>query len=360
MDKIKLFDPYTNEAEKRAVERVLASHFWASGAGTGNVLKFEKEFSKYVGSKDGVALNSGTAALNLALSMYDIKNKEVILPSLSFVATANAVIENGGIPKFIDIDEKTLCIDPEKISKVISRKTKIILPVHFGGFPSHLSEISKLCKEHKLHLIEDAAHAAGAVYKNKKIGSHGELVCFSFHPVKNLAMPTGGLVSINRKDYNQVSKILKEKRWCGISNRKDVYYDVKGIGWNYYMNEFSAAIGLEQLKKLNKTNNLRKKIAKKYYDEISLEDKMPFDKGCSYHFYWIRVKNRTQFRKRLSQKGIETGIHYRPIHTFSYYKSKMKLSLTEKVGKEIVSLPTHPNLGEEEVEKIIKVVNISA
>ena len=359
MDKIKLFDPYTDESEKVAVKRVLDSHFWASGAGTGEVQKFEKEFSKYIDSKSCVALNSGTAALNLALSMYDIKNKEVILPSLSFVATANAVIENGGIPKFVDIDENTLCIDFEKISKAISKKTKVILPVHFGGFSSNIVEISKLCKEHKIHLVEDAAHATGTTYRNKKIGSHGELVCFSFHPVKNLAMPTGGLISINRRDHKEVTRVLKEKRWCGITNRKGVDYDVKNIGWNYYMNEFSAAIGLAQLKKLDKTNNQRRKIAKKYSEEISSENKMPFDKECSYHFYWIRVKNRTKFRKILSEKGIETGIHYKPIHTFSFYKSKIKLPITEKVGSEIVTLPTHPNLTGKDIEKIIKTVNNS-
>ena len=186
--------------------------------------------------------------------MYNIKNKEVIIPSLSFVSTANAVIENGGIPKFVDIDEKTLCMDPEKILKVISKKTKVILPVHFGGLTSNLGEISKLCKEHKIALVEDAAHAAGSLHLNKKIGSHGELVCFSFHPVKNLAMPTGGLISINTKNHKKIKKILKEKRWCGISDRKGDDYDVKNIGWNYYMNEFSAAIGIEQLKKLDKTN----------------------------------------------------------------------------------------------------------
>ena len=232
MSKIKLFDPHTDKSEKDAVMRVLDSHFWASGAGAGEVQKFEKEFTKYTDSKSCVALNSGTAALNLALSMYDIKNREVILPSLSFVSTANAVIENGGIPKFVDIDENTLCIDPEKILKAISKRTKVILPVHFGGFSSNLKEISKLCKEYKIHLIEDAAHAAGTTYKNKKIGSHGELICFSFHPVKNLAMPTGGLISINRNDHKEVAKILKEKRWCGITNRKGVDYDVKNIGWN--------------------------------------------------------------------------------------------------------------------------------
>ena len=357
MSKIKLFDPYIDESENIAVKRVLQSHFWASGAGTGKVKIFENNFLKYINSKSCVAVNSGTAALNLALSIYDIKNKEVILPSLSFVATANAIIENGGIPKFVDIDEKTLCIDPKKIVDSISNKTKIILPVHFGGFSSDLTKIMKICKNNKIHLIEDAAHSSGAIYKNRKIGSHGDLVCFSFHPVKNLAMPTGGLISINSKNYKKIEKILKEKRWCGITNRKGVDYDVKKIGWNYYMNEFSAVIGLEQLKKLNYTNNKRKEIAKVYSEKILVEKKMPFNYECSYHFYWIRVKNRNKFREKLAKKGIETGIHYKPIHNFSLYKSKIKLPITEKVGKEIVTLPTHPNITEKDLEKIIKTVN---
>jgi perosamine synthetase len=357
MRKIKLFDPYTNKLEKIAINQVLESKFWASGAGNGNVKKFEEKFSKYVNSKSSVAVNSGTAALNLALSMYDIKNKEVILPSLSFVATANAIVENGGIPKFVDINEKTLCIESEKILDSITNKTKIILPVHFGGFSSDLTEISKICKKNKIHLIEDAAHSTGATYKNKKIGSHGDLVCFSFHPVKNLAMPTGGLIAINSKNYKKIEKTLKEKRWCGITNRKGVNYDVKNIGWNYYMNEFSAAIGLEQLKKLNYTNNKRKEISKVYSQKILTEKKMLFDNECSYHFYWIRVKNREEFREKLLKKGIETGIHYKPIHTFSLYKSKIKLPMTEKIGKEIVTLPTHPNITKKDLEKIIKTVN---
>ena len=357
MSKIKLFDPSINKSEYIALKKVLQSHFWASGIGNGEVEKFENKFLKYINSKSCVAVNSGTAALNLALSMYDIRNKEVILPSLSFVATANAILENGGIPKFADIDENTLCVDPKKISKLISKKTKVILPVHFGGISSDLTEISKLCKDNKIKLIEDAAHAAGTSYKNNKIGSHGDLVCFSFHPVKNLAMPTGGLISINSKDYKKISKILKEKRWCGITNRKGVNYDVKTIGWNYYMNEFSAAIGLVQLKKLTELNNKRKKIAKKYSNEILLENKMPFDNSCSYHFYWIRVKNREKFREELSKRGIETGIHYKPIHTFTLYKSKIKLPITERVAKEIVTLPTHPNITKRDLDKIIKTVN---
>jgi perosamine synthetase len=357
MKQIKLFDPYTDKLEKIAINKVLESNFWASGSGGVNVKKFEEKFSKYVNSKSSVAVNSGTSALNLALSMYDIKNKEVILPSLSFVATANAVVENGGIPKFVDIDEKTLCIDPIKILESISNKTKVILPVHFAGFSSDLTEISKICKKNKIELIEDAAHSSGASYKNRKIGSHGNLVCFSFHPVKNLAMPTGGLISINSKNYKKIEKILKAKRWCGITDRNDVDYDVKKIGWNYYMNEFSAAIGLEQLKKLDYTNNIRKRIGKEYSKGIEIEKKMPFDIDCSYHFYWIRVKNRKKFREELLKKGIETGTHYKPIHNFSLYKSKIKLPVTEKIGKEIVTLPTHPNITKKDLEKIIKTVN---
>jgi perosamine synthetase len=357
MVKIKLFDPYVNKSEKYMMQKVLESHFWASGAGTGYVQKFEKDFTTYVNAKNGIALNSGTAALNLALSLYDIKNKEVILPSLSFVSTANAVLENGGIPKFVDINEETMCLDYEKVLEALSKKTKIILPVHFAGLVTNLKEISALCKEHKIHLIEDAAHAAGSTYKNKKIGSYGEMVCFSFHPVKNLAMPTGGFISINRKDHKKISNILKEKRWCGISNRKGNEYDVKNIGWNYYMNEFSAAIGLVQLRKLDEANKKRNKVAEKFSKEITLYKKMPFDNGCSYHFYWIRVKNRSEFRKKLSEKGIETGTHYKPIHTFSLYKTNTKLPITEQVGNELVSLPTHPNLTKNDVEKIIKYVN---
>ncbi len=357
MSKIKLFDPYVDDSEKLAINRVFDSHFWASGAGVGNVQKFEKKFSKYIKSKNCVAVNSGTAALNLALSVFDIKNKEVILPSLSFVSTAHAVILNGGIPIFVDVDSKTLCIDPVQIKKSISKKSAMILPVHFAGMSGNLQQIKEIAIENKLHLVEDAAHATGSTYNHQKIGSHGDLVCFSFHPVKNLAMPTGGLISINTKNSEKITKLLKEKRWCGIADRRKTDYDVKNIGWNYYMDEFSAAIGFEQLKKIEKINQMRRKIAKKYYESISLENKMSFDNNCSYHFYWIRTKNREKFRDELLKNGIETGIHYKPIHTFSFYKSKTKLPITEKISKEIVTLPTHPNLSNEDIQKIIKFTN---
>lgn len=354
---IKLFDPVIGKQEKTAINKVLESKYWASGAGNGKVLDFEKQFNNYVGSTQCIAVSNGTAALHLALSLVDIKNKEVILPSLSFVSTAHSVIYNGGIPKFVDVDPKTLCIDPLLIKKAITKKTKVILPVHLGGMPCNLNEISIMCKKNNITLIEDAAHAAGTSYKNAKIGSHGMAVCFSFHPVKNLAMPTGGAITLNGKSSEKFNDLLKSKRWCGISNRQDTKYDVKDLGWNYYMNEFSAAIGIEQLKKLDRLNTRRKNIAKRYHNEIKLENKMPFNRECSYHYYWILVKNRENFIQKLKENGIETGIHYLPIHKMTFYKEKIKLPVTENAGKHLVSLPTHPNLKKSDIDKIIKMVN---
>ena len=356
--KIKLFEPSTGKDEENSIKRVLKSKLWASGAGIGKVLEFEKKFRKYINSKNCIAVNSGTAALNLALTMYDIKNKEVILPSLTFVSTANAVIMNGGKPIFVDVDPYTLNIDTEKIENSISEKTKVILPVHFGGLSCDLDKINSLSKKYNLKIIEDAAHATGASYKNKKIGSHSMAVCFSFHPIKNLAMPTGGLISINDKNYKKIGELLSARRWCGITDRKNTLYDVKEIGNNYYMNELSAAIGLVQLKKLDKLNSIRKKIAKRYYQEIKLSTKMQYDKNCSYHLYWILVKNRNEFIKKLSRYKIETGTHYKPVHIFSLYKSKAKLKITENVGKNIVTIPCHPNLKESDIDKIIKSINL--
>ena len=357
MKKIKLFDPYVTKDEEISILRTLKSHFWASGAGVGNVQKFENSFNKFIGSNQSVAVNSGTAALHLALSLFDLSDKEVILPSLSFVSTAHSVVMNKAKPVFLDVDEDTLCIDPNEIAEKINHKTKALLPVHFGGMPCDLNKISKLAKKHGAELIEDAAHAVGSKYAGKPIGSHGKAVCFSFHPVKNLSMPTGGLIALNSRNSESLSKNLKSKRWCGITNRQRTSYDVDKIGWNYYMNEFSAAIGIVQLKKLNKMSAIRKKIAKRYSEEIKTPLKMPFSKNCSYHLYWIRVKNRNHFMKEMQRKNIETGIHYRPIHTMTYYKNKKSLPVTEKISNEIVSIPIHTNLSENEIGKIIKTIN---
>ena len=356
MKKIKLFDPAIDEREVKKTVKTLMSGFWASGAGGGQVQEFEKKFKKFINSKSCVSVNSGTAALHLAAALCDIKGKEVILPSLSFVSTAHAIMYNGGIPVFVDVNPHTLCIDPEEIKKKISKKTRCIIPVHFAGMPADIKKIQKLSNSN-IMIIEDAAHACGSEFNGKKIGSHGDFVCFSFHPVKNLAMPTGGLISINNHNYKKITEDLKSKRWCGISNRKYGDYDVDKIGWNFYMNELSAAIGLVQLQKIKKMNNKRKSIAKIYDKELNVSKKIPFTSTCVYHLYWICVKNRESFRRKLLEKGIETGTHYKPIHQLSLYKKSVKLPLTEKIAKEIVTIPIHPNLTGSQIDYIVKTVN---
>ena len=170
-------------------------------------------------------------------------------------------------------------------------------------------------------------------------------------------MPAGGAITLNGKKSNSFKKILNSRRWNGISNRHGTKYDIKEIGWNYYMNEFSAAIGIEQLKKQNALTTKRKKIAKRYEQEINLKNKMPFVDGCSYHLYWILVKKRGKFIKKMNDKNIEIGIHYKPVHQMTLYKNLARLPITEKIGKQIVSLPIHPNLTESQIDYIIKTIN---
>ena len=231
------------------------------------------------------------------------------------------------------------------------------MTVDFAGIPSNIKELKKISEVYGIPVIEDAAHSAGAIYDKKRIGSHVDAVCFSFHPVKNLAMPTGGAICLNGKMHDKQKKILHSLRWCGIENRHEYNYDIGRIGWNYYMNEVSAAIGLIQLKKLDSANKIRKMISRRYSAELQVKNKMPYSEDCSYHFYWIRVKNRTKFMKKMLEKGIQTGIHYNPVHQMTYYKNKIKLPITERIGKEIVSLPTHPNLTKNDVSKVIESVN---
>jgi len=354
---IKLFDPKIDFNEKRNIKLVFDSHNWASGSGSNFVNSFEKKFVKYTGARSGIAVNSGTAALHLAVSNISKVKGEVIVPSLSFVSTAHCVLYSGHKVIFSDVDPLTGCIDPVDIEKKISKKTKAIIPVHFGGLVCDLKKILNIAKSHNIPVIEDASHAAGATYHKKRIGSHSDFVCFSFHPVKNLAMPSGGLITINSKNSEYLTNTIKSKRWCGISNRIGTDYDVKELGWNYYMNEFSAAIGVAQLSKLNKLNKSRQNNAGKYFKGLNLDSKMPYRNSCSYHFYWILVNNRNEIRKKLKNKGIETGTHYKPIHKTSYYSQKNKIPSTEMMSDKIITLPTHPNLSNLDLEYIIEEIN---
>ena len=356
---IKLFSPAFDRLEINSATKTLESGFWASGAGIGNVSKFEEKFKRYTNSQECVAVDSGTAALHLALNVLEVKNKEVLVPSLTFASTVHAIKYNGGIPIFVDILSDTLCIDPSDLENKITKKSKVILPVHFGGYPCNMELLKKIAKKKSLLIVEDAAHACGAEYKGRKIGSLGDLTCFIFHPVKNLAMPKGGAITINTKNKNQIKNRLNSLRWCGISDRKNSFYNISELGFNYYMDEISAAIGIEQLKKVDKFNDCRFKIAKRYNSELNVNEKIPLNKECSYHLYWILVKNRKKFIQHMKANGIETGTHYSPVHKMSLYKSKSVLPNTEKAGKEIVTLPIHPNLSKKDVDFIIKKVNLA-
>ena len=360
--KIRVAEPNITEEDAKAVYQAVKENC-LSGSGPYNK-KFEYEFSKYLGIENAVTVNSGTAALHLSLEALGIKNgDEVITTPFTFAATSNVIVVQNAKPVFVDIESETFNMDPSKIEKSITSKTKAIMPIHYAGQSCEMDEINEIAQKHNLHVIEDAAHAAGSTYKRKKIGSHSIAVCFSFHPVKNLAMPTGGLISINHKNHQKFKKLLSARRWCGITDRKETDYDVKELGWNYYMNEFSAVIGLTQLKKLDKLNNIRKNIAKFYDKQINVEHKIPFDKRCSYHLYWICVKNRNKFRKELNNRGIETGTHYKPIHEMSFYKMAARNKIADKIlnteiaGKEIVTIPIHPNLTKSQLDYIVKSVN---
>lgn len=293
----------------------------------------------------------------MALSLFDLKNKEVLVPSFTFISTINSIKYNGAKPVFVDIEQETLNLDPNDVEKKITEKTKMILPVYFGGMPADISAIKNIAKKNGLHVVSDAAHACGASFDDKKIGSEVDCVCFSFHPVKNLSMPKGGAITINVKNYRKHEKKLKSLRWCGISNRKGVKYDVTELGYNYYMDELSASIGIKQLEKIEKMNKNRFSIASQYYKKLEITKKMPLNKNCSYHLYWILIKNREKFRKFMFKKGIETGIHYIPAHQMKLYKERTRLPITEKISKEIVTLPIHNNLHQKDIDYIINSAN---
>ena len=355
--KIRLFSPAFDDREIKAAVKALKSSTWASGAGSRSVIEFEEKFKKYTSSSACITVNSGTAALHLALGLFDIRGKEVLVPSLTFVTTIHSILYNGGIPVFVDVDSDALCIDVDDLKEKITKKTKVILPVHFGGHPCNINKIRDVAKQNSLKTVYDAAHACGAKYHNEIIGSQEDAVCFSFHPVKNLAMPKGGAITINTNNSIQIKEKLNALRWCGITNRKNSFYDVSYLGFNHYMDEISAAIGIEQLKKISKLNKRRLEIAKRYDSELNIDRKIPLNKNCSYHLYWIRIKNRNRFLDYMQARGIEVGTHYSPAHLMSFYSSKSKLAVTEEVGNEIVTLPMHPNLTDDDLDRILKTVN---
>ena len=359
---IPLFKPYYNEEETNAVGEVIRSGWVGLGPITA---KFEEEFARFCEVKYCVGLNSGTAALDMALKLLEIKNgDEVIVPTMTFVSTAHAVVYNLATPIFADVDENTLNIDIDDVRSKITARTKAIIPVHYGGRPVDLDKLRKAVGN--IYIIEDCAHACGAKYKGKPIGSFGAIGCFSFHAVKNLAMGEGGAIILNNENF---AKRAKKLRWLGIDKGtwdrtkldKSYWweYNVEEIGLKSHLNDMAAAIGLVQLKKLANANMRRREIVSLYregfknVEEVSMP---PEDGGnfiSSWHLCEIKAKYRDERSVYLQSKDINTGVHYKPIHLYRCYGNRPILPVAEKVFPKILTLPLYPSLSDDEVNYIV-------
>lgn len=365
---IPVFKPSLGKEEERAVREVLKTGWIGNGPKTA---EFEQKFLKFTVGRFDVALNSASAAIHLATLCSNIKEgDEVITPSFTFVATNHPILMQKATSVFCDIEPDTLCADPVDIEQKITKKTRAIIVVHYGGHPVDLAPIVALCRERKITLIEDCAHATGSYYKNKHVGTFGDFGCFSFAAIKNLTTGDGGMLIGRSKAKIERARTLA---WSGISRstweraKKGSLkwrYNVEGVGWKYQMNDIAAAIGLIQLKKL-KTNNLkRKKITDRYNQALShiswIETPVvrPFAKS-SHHNYVIKVpeKIRDRLSSYLAQNGIATSVHYMPSHYYMLYsKYSHQVPVTEKVWKKILLLPIFPDLFLNDQEFIIDIV----
>jgi dTDP-4-amino-4,6-dideoxygalactose transaminase len=320
------------------------------------VVAFEKEFSAFCGVKNGIGVNSGTSALHLALLAAGIgPGDEVITVPFTFVATVAAVTYTGAKPVFVDIDPKTYTMDHTQIEKAITKKTKVILPVHLYGHPADMDPILDIAKKHRLIVIEDAAQAHGSEYKGHRVGSIGNLGCFSFYPSKNLgAYGEGGMVVTNNIDYARTIRMLRD--W---GQEHKYYYDIKGF--NYRMEGIQGAILRVKLRYLDQWTEARRAHAREYNKQ--LEDSRfitPIEKPrcCHvYHIYGVRIKERDSIIKALQAKNIQIGIHYPiPVHLQKSYLdlgyNKGDFPISEQVANEILSLPMFPELSNEQITTI--------
>ena len=349
---------YLKNKIHRKISDVLNSNSYILG---NEVKKFEKNFSKYLGIKYSLGVSNGTDALILALKAIDIKpGDEVITTSHTAFATIAAIREVGAIPVFVDIKEDDFTIDTRYLKKKITKKTKAIIIVHIYGNPADILTVKKIAKKKKLILIEDCAQAHGAEYNKKKVGTFGDFSCFSFYPTKNLStFGDAGMVSTNNHKLFKRLKLTREYGWIkkNLSVRD---------GYNKRIDELHAAILNIKLSYLENFNNKRISIAKKFLNSIKsnkiIMPRIDNFKKHVFHLFVIRVKNnqRSKFLNHLKKNGILAGIHYPiPNHRQKPYKKfhKSKLPITDKISKEIVSLPNFPLLSNKEINKIINTVN---
>ncbi len=363
---IPIFKPYYDDKELKALRGPLNSGWLGLGPKT---CQFEKKFANYIGVKYAVGVNSCTAALHLALKILDVAHKEVITTPMTFISTNHAILYNNATPVFTDIYPDTLNINVKEIKKNITKKTKAIMVVHYGGHPCDMDPILRLAKDAKIKVVEDAAHGCGGEYKGRKIGSLGDIACFSFHAVKNLAVGDGGMITTNDK---RIYERLKKLRWLGISKdtwaREDKYrkyswhYNIEELGFKYHMNDIMATLGLVQLKKIDSANEKRRMISIRYSEAFKEIPDMEIPIWKSYaksacHNYVIKTKRRDSLNRFLSKSGISSGVHYFPNHLYKVYSGfSARVPVTEDIWKKLLTLPLYPALTESDIRRVIQSV----
>lgn len=370
--RIPLFDLNFDEAEENAVLETLKSKWISTGPKT---VEFENKFAEMLNVKHAVALSNCTVSLHLAMKIAGITDgDEVICPSLTFVATANSIRYVNAIPIFADIKSyEDLTIDPDDIKKKITNKTKAIVVMHYGGFACDMDAINQIAKEQNLKVIEDACHGPLSEYKGKKLGSIGDIGCFSFFSNKNISTGEGGMLVTNDLNIFEKSKLLRSHGMTSLSYERakghSTSYDVIELGYNYRMDDIRASIGIVQLDKIKEDLEKRAQIRRWYIEELSQikEIIIPFryySEFSSNYIFPIVIKNsnsdkRDKIRKKLAEAGIQTSVHYPAVHRFSIYKDfYMELLKTDYVADNLITLPMHAKLKKEEINYIVNKIKV--
>ena len=352
MKPISLAKPQITRSERKAVNRVLRSLSLAQGP---EVTSFEAEFSKMVGERECVAVNSGTSALHLSLIALGIgPGDEVIVPSFTFAATANVVSLVGATPKFVDIDPKTYCLQPELILTAITTKTKAIIVVHLYGLPADMKNVCQIAKDHSLLVIEDAAQAHMASIDGKMVGTFGDAAAFSFYPTKNMTSGEGGMIVLRESDKAHICRLLRNQ---GMEKK----YQNELPGFNLRMTDIHAAIGRVQLKKLPEMTEKRLQNAT-FLTENLVTESIPYvPQGHKhvFHQYTVRIKeSREQFSAKLHELGIGNDVYYpTQVHKLPSFNLSIELPETEIATREVLSLPVHPGLRKKDLNRIASAFN---
>jgi len=365
--KIPLFDLNFDEEEENAVIQVIRSKWISSGPKT---QALEEKFATMLGSEHALALTNCTVSLHLAMNLIGIKaGDEVICPSLTFVATCNAIRYVHGIPVFADIKSMTdLTIDPDDIERKITSRTKAIIVMHFGGFSCDMDRIMDLAQRHDLKVIEDACHGPLSEYGGRKLGTIGDIGCFSFFSNKNISTGEGGMLITNNQAYSDRARLLRSHGMTSMSYERSTghstSYDVVDLGFNYRMDDIRAAIGLVQLDKLRADISIRAAIRNQYLDLLKNVDgiTVPFAASetiASNYIFTIVLKDATvdkrdKVRGQLAEAGIQTSVHYPAVHRFSVFREfSSDLPLTDYVTDSLITLPMYSRLSAEDIQYIV-------